>query len=201
MLNTLWRSLTKDCVVPPLVNVKLFIKELEEKVHSSFCHRWCNHLDTSEHLSMNNNYKHCSERERYVDVLWMEVYRNSLVQFRMGVSQINLYTHRFSKTTDNTACPFCANLQETEIHFVFQCPMHNQLRSEYLPVIINVRHRRKHLITLMNSSSRETIVNVAKFLVCAFNPRSSKLDANTWVSPYVDIHRAVLQTCVLMCIL
>ena len=82
-----------------------------------------------------------------------------------------------------------------------QC-IYNQLRSKYLPDIINVRHPRKHLIILMNSSSRETkSLNFAKFLVCAFNLRSSMLDANTWVSPYVDFHRAALQTYVLMCTL
>ena len=77
-------------------NVKPFIKELEERLRSSFCHRWCNHLDTSERLSVYNSYKHCFQREGYVDVLWMEVYRNCLAQFRMGVSQINLHRHRFS---------------------------------------------------------------------------------------------------------
>ena len=109
----------------------------------------------------------------------MEVYRNCLAQFRMGVSQINLHKHRFSTTTDNTTCLFCAIQQETEIHLGFQCPEYNQLRSKYLPDIINVRDPRKHLIVLMNSSSQEAIINFAKFLVCAFNLRSSKLDANT----------------------
>jgi len=99
----------------------------------------------------------------------------------------------------HTTCPFCANQQETEIHFVFQCPVYNQLRSKYLADIINVRDPRKHLIILMNSSSQERILNFAKFLACALNLRSSKLAANTWVSPYVDVHRAALQTCVLKC--
>ena len=40
-------------------NVKPFIKELEERLCSSFCHRWSNHLDTSERLSVYNIYKHC----------------------------------------------------------------------------------------------------------------------------------------------
>ena len=112
-----------------------------------------------------------------MDVLWMEVHRNCLTQFRMGVSQINLHRNWFSTTTDNTTCPFCANQQETDIHFVFQCPVYNQLRSKYLPDIINVRNPRKHLIILMNRNCQEAILNVAKFLVCAFNLRSSKLDA------------------------
>ena len=154
-------------------------KELEDRLHSSFCHRWCNHLDTSEMVLVYNSYTNCFERERYVDVLWMEVYRNSLAQIKMGVLEINLHRHRFSTITDNTTCPFCANQQETEIHFVFQCPVYNQLRSKYLPDIINVCGPRKQFIILMNSRSQETILNVEQFLVCAFNLRSSKLDANT----------------------
>ena len=133
--------------------------------------------------------------------LWMEMCTNTLTQFRMGASQINLHRHRFSTTTDHTTCPCCASKQETEIRFVFQYPAYDQLRSKYLPDILNVRNPRKHLTTLMNSNSQETIPNVTKFPVCANNLRSSKLDANTWVSPYVDVHRAALQTCVLMCTL
>ena len=48
-------------------NVKPFIKELEERLHSSFCHRWCNHLDTSERLSVYNSYKHRFQRKD----MWM----------------------------------------------------------------------------------------------------------------------------------
>ena len=46
--------------------------------------------------------------------------------------------------------------------------------GEREPDMINVRDPRKHL-TLVNNNSQETILNVAKFLVCAFNIRSSKL--------------------------
>ena len=145
---------------------------------------------------MYNSYKHCFQRERYVDVLWMEVYRNCLAQFRMGVSQINLHRHRFSTITDNTTCPFCATQQETEIHFVFQCPVYNQLRSKYLPYIINVRDPRKHLIILMNSSSQEEIINVAKFLVCAFNLRSSKL----WLLEYHPMWMSMEPLCKRVCL-
>ena len=78
-------------------NDKPFIKELEDRLRRSFCHRWCN-LDKSERLSVYNSYKYCFERERYVDVIWIEVYRNSISHFRMEVSQINSQRHRFLKT-------------------------------------------------------------------------------------------------------
>ena len=81
-------------------NVKPFIKELEDRLRSSFCHRWCKHLDTSERLTVYNSYKHCFERESYVAALWMDIYKDSLIQFRMCVSQINLHRHRSSTTTN-----------------------------------------------------------------------------------------------------
>ena len=36
----------------------------------------------------------------------------------------------------------------------------------------------------MNSNSQETVLNVTKFLGCAFNLMSTKRAANTWASPY-----------------
>ena len=151
ILNPLSRSWKKECVVHSTTDGVIILTQVKG-------------------CQCDNSYKSqlWFQREGYVDVLWMEVYRNWLTQFRVGVSQINLHRHRFPTTTNNTTCPFCANQQETEIRFVFQCPVYPQLRSKYLPDIINVRDPRKHLIILMNSSCQETILNVAKFLVCTF---------------------------------
>ena len=74
---------------------------------------------------------------------------------------------------------FGANKQDTKIHFVFECPVYDQSRSEHLSGIISVRDFRKHLATLIDKDSQETILNVAKFLVCVFHPRSSKVVADT----------------------
>ena len=53
--------------------------------------------------------------EKYVDFLWMDVYRNAFAQFRMAVSQINVHQHRFSPRASNVACPYCAEEKEKEI--------------------------------------------------------------------------------------
>ena len=53
-------------------------------------------------------------RDMWMFFGWRYTRKNSLAQFRMGVSPINLHRRLFS-TTDNTTCPFCANQQETEI--------------------------------------------------------------------------------------
>ena len=79
-------------------NDKSFFNDLKERLYSSFCHGWCNHLESSERLAVYKGYKNHFEREKYVDFLWMDVYRNAFAQFRMGVSQINIHQLRFSPT-------------------------------------------------------------------------------------------------------
>ena len=73
-------------------NDKIFFNELKERLYSSFCHGWWNHLESNERLSAYTGYKNCFERERYVDFLCMDVYRNAFALFRMGISQINPFT-------------------------------------------------------------------------------------------------------------
>ena len=104
--------------------------------------------------------------------VWMDVYRNAFAQFRMGVSQINVHQHRFSPTARNVACPFCVE----EIHFLLECPVYVFLRHKYLPDKANAHDNRIHFLSLMNGKSQQTIFNVAKFLICAFNLRTSKME-------------------------
>ena len=87
-----------------------------------------------------NNY---FERETYIDSLCLDVYRNALAQFRMGVSQINGHRYRFAQRADNVLCPFGCSKPENEIHFVFECPKYMLLRFRYLPESLNVNDHQK----------------------------------------------------------
>ena len=84
-------------------NDKIFFNELKERLYSSFCHGWWNHLESNERLSVYKGYKNCFESEKYVDFLWMDVYRNAFAQFGMGVSLINVHQQRFTPTVRNAA--------------------------------------------------------------------------------------------------
>ena len=69
-------------------NDKIFFNELKERLYSSFCHGWWKYLESSERLAVYKGYKNCFEREKYVDFLWMDVYRNAFARFRIGVSRL-----------------------------------------------------------------------------------------------------------------
>lgn len=159
-------------------NERVFFAELKERLCSSFCHDWRNHLDSSERLSLYGKYKACFEKERYVDILWKDVYRNVIAQFRMGVSQINIHRYRFQNSTENKCCPFCEDKLETEIHFLFECQTYCELRIKYLAQFLSVGDQLGSMITMFKKQDTETIVDLAKFLFFAFQLRLSMLNNN-----------------------
>ena len=104
----------------------------------------------------------------------MNTYRNALAQFRMGVSQINVHRHRYSMKSENLDCPFCRDTTETEIHFVFECPMYKDLRVKYLQSIINYVHLQNHDISILKDLENN-VIDFARFLFYAFKLRLQNL--------------------------
>ena len=105
----------------------------------------------------------------------MDVYRNAFAQFRIGVSQTDVHQHRFSPTAGNVECLFCVEEKETEINILLECPVYVFLKHKYLPDKASAHDNRSYFLSLMNSKSQHTVFSVAKFLVCAFNLKTSKI--------------------------
>eukprot|EP00745_Piridium_sociabile_P043608 TRINITY_DN8944_c0_g1_i10.p1 TRINITY_DN8944_c0_g1~~TRINITY_DN8944_c0_g1_i10.p1 ORF type:complete len:1137 (-),score=123.12 TRINITY_DN8944_c0_g1_i10:208-3198(-) len=154
-----------------------FIKELKERLFSNFCYNWRNRLDSSARSSLFGNLKHMFAREQYIDVLYVDVYRNILAQFRMGVSQLNVHRYRFSPSNENTACPVCLNTPEDEIHFMFVCPLYDQIRQFYKFNATAEENLVSKLVSSLKIESQREIVNLAKFLVAAFKLRTNFIDS------------------------
>ena len=55
------------------------------------------------------------------------------------------------------------------------------LRHKYLPDKASARDNKSHFLSLVNSKSQQTVLNVAKFFVCAFNLRTSKMEVPAWL--------------------
>ena len=157
-------------------NEKLFLNALQERLFSSFCHGWRNHLDSSERLSLYAQHKGIFEREKYVELVWTDVYRNALAQFRMGVSQINAHKHRFSTNEDCKLCPFGCETQETEIHFFFVCPLYTGLRARH-SIELNVANRKEALMSILSKTDVCSVFKIARYLFNAFTLRMSEMNA------------------------
>ena len=159
-------------------NDKIFFNELKERLYSYFCHGWWKHLESSERLSVYKGYKNCFESEKHVDFLSMAVYRNAFAQFGMGVSPINVHQHRFTPTARNVAwcsVPILCRRKRNRNTFLLEWPVHVLLRHKYLPDKAIAYNNGSHFLSLLSSKSQQTVFNVAKFLVCPFNLRTSKI--------------------------
>ena len=119
---------------------------------------------------MYREYKCIFEREKYVLVLRVEGYRNALAQFRMGVSPINVHRYRFSSIMEKKLCPICPDTPESEMHFLFACPLYNGLRSKFNIGMIG-NDPEKDLRCVLSDNSLHVVLNLAKVIVQAFKAR------------------------------
>ena len=155
-------------------NEKQFCVELRERLYSTFCHEWRDHIDSSEKCVTYSSYKNIFGRERYLTVLNIEIFRRYFAQFRMGVSQLNTHRFRFSNNWRKKLCPFCIDELETEIHFLFQCPAYSLLRNKYLSKLINTRKpENEQANELLMTQQDKDLLDVARFIKYAFISRAS----------------------------
>jgi hypothetical protein len=159
-------------------NEKQFIRLLKDRLYGTFCHGWRNHIDTSDRFSEYRNYKTLIHRERYVDLIWLGIYRNSLAQMRMGVSQINTHKFRYSSSPTSTLCPFGCDKTESEVHFILECYKYDHLRLRYMPYISSSENCTSTLASLLKSNVDNTIINVSKYIFLALQLRSLELNNN-----------------------
>ena len=153
-----------------------FMKELKERLVSSFYHNWRNHLDSSTRLYIYSKLKHSFAREEYLNVLYIGRYRDVVAQFRMGVSQINAHRYRFSSSVEKTSCPVCLNTREDEIHFMFLCPLYTGIRNTYNIEPSDNDNTIDMFVRTLSNHSKDKIVNVAKYLLTAFKRRQEYID-------------------------
>ena len=56
-----------------------------------------------------------------------------MTKFRFGVSDINTHHFRYRNVNQNSLlCPFCKDVEETEVHFVLCCPLYEGARKQYI---------------------------------------------------------------------
>ena len=81
----------------------------------------------------------------------------------------------FSMTTKVAKnCPFCPNTIESEIHFLFVCPLYAHFRNQYLRNLPQIDVISK-LQWLMSSKSSDVILSLAKYLTWSFKERAHEL--------------------------
>ena len=105
-------------------------------------------------------------------------YITSLTKFRLSSHELLIEKGRHLHITrEDRLCKYCnMNLVENEYHFLLVCPKYANLRKEHLtnyycrwPTVEKVKN-------LMSSKSRNTLINLSKYIYFAFELRSEPED-------------------------
>ena len=76
-------------------------------------------------------------------------------------------------------CKLCGeNEVEDEMHFIFKCPVYDDLRYTYIPVKYKTYINPNRLILLLASRNETVIKNVASYMYYASQRRQHILDAS-----------------------
>ena len=128
----------------------LLLKETLKRLQDQYFQGWSSSLQiTSGKLRTNKLFKFDINYENY---LYLPPHlRVSLTRLRVSAHQLRIETGRYHRPkllpVEERLCQMC-NLSavEDELHFVFQCPRYNDIRTELLKACRNHHHSFQYLL-------------------------------------------------------
>ena len=116
-------------------------------------------------------------RKYFYDIKCIAV-RKIFTRFRLGTLPLRAHYLNFGADCNrNASCPFCADVPETESHFLLSCPKYNDLRVEFIARKYYRQPSKFKFAMLLASPSRTVIMKLALFVYKAYALRMSKCDA------------------------
>ena len=108
----------------------------------------------------------------------MKKYRNAYARLRCSSHRLEIEAGRFHKPVktpiDESLCRIC-NVVENEFHFLFECPLHLELRTQYIDKYFYENPNHFKLKTLFQSMRENQIKKLSIYICKAFDLRNSIL--------------------------
>ena len=135
------------------------------------------------HLTNSN-----TEMEKYLTQISNAKHRGALSQLRLSSHSLEIERGRYTQTPpEHRFCAYCKdiigkNIVENEEHFIFYCPMSEELSRQFMP---NSGTKHAHmtdeqkLVHLLNG--KKEIHKMAKYLYLAFEHRKTTLDVLKYI--------------------
>jgi len=116
-------------------DIATFVSEFKQRLVDCFKQDWLSAFGNHDFYNVYNSYKQSLEQSVYLSYIKAFTVRRDLARLRIGMSSLNCSFLQFNNhtNTQTLTCPFCDDVQETEVHFLLQCPKYNDLRAELIP--------------------------------------------------------------------
>ena len=160
-----------------------FLRLLKNKMIENYSINWKKCIESSVRYSFYRIVKidHCVEP--YLYVLDKRVFRDALIRFRMGITDLFVHKYRYSAAPFTNICPLCMENVEDEIHFLLYCPATFDLRMRYLLPIVQIEASDPPSNIFSNDDTC-AIRNTATYLFKAFQRRS---EAMSLINSYKEV--------------
>ena len=163
-----WRSQTVQ-------NEVQFIRLLKKRLIEEFIQDWSDTIAGSDRYSFYRSFKNVFTSESYLYTVDKQIYRDILIHFRAGVSQLYAHRYRFYKEdTDQFTCPSCNEEEEDEEHVLFRCPAYAELRKKFMFRLFDpLLHINIH--DLFNCNDVETTRSLSMYLFYTMKQRQDAI--------------------------
>lgn len=150
-------------------NEKVFLKCLKERLIDTFRQDWIVKVQNRSETRYSLYSK--LKSELYLSTYLCEIKhvqaKSSITRLRLGVSHLNTHYNRFKSnpSLEDLECPFCKDVMENEVHFLFCCPMYNDLRDKYIDYKYVSRPSEFRLSVLLASESKTVMSSLGWFCI------------------------------------
>ena len=157
-------------------NINCFINSFKNRVQDEFLQEWFAYIGNSSKLLLYKEIKSHFGYESYLDNIVTKKYRSILTKIRLTAHNLKIETGRYARNPierRERLCVFCdENLVEDEYHFVIECNAYAAIRAKYIKKYYTAKKSMFKFIELFQSS-KNTILNLCKYLIEAFALRNS----------------------------
>ncbi len=145
------------------------LKDAIERLKNIEMDTWKRHVVTQPKRRTYRMYKHDLCTEEYVKMNLTGTTRSFIAQFRIGILPLHIETGRFVETKPEDRICFICNMEpETEIHFMFKCPLYMHFRNHWLQKVINLYPTFSNFLIewklQLVLSDRRLIINTGNFI-------------------------------------
>ena len=104
-------------------------------------------------------------REKYLDLIKVNIYRTAPARFRLGVSLFDAHRLRYSLSEANRVYLSCPDKDEDEVHVFFECYVYENMRTVRLNKLQAITFQDR-LIRMLKSITAQPVRRTNSWVVC-----------------------------------
>ena len=152
-------------------NEQNFLNVFKQRLIDMFMQDWSSTLRDGNRYELYRTFKDIFSKEAYLANIDIVCFRIAFSHIRLGVLPINCNMYRYSENPSDKQC-ICGSQEENEHHFLYVCPVYDDLRLKFLKDFLNLP-----LSRLLDGNSKHMSRHVGKFVFHAIRRRQIITDS------------------------